>query len=105
MAYGYPSGFDVDRGTPRARADEQETPVVEEFRRLALEGMADELEHPSGDEKTERIGPQAMEEDTAKKEWKREQDGRDAQGMADAVYGMLMAAGVLRDPLLASAVA
>ena len=78
---------------------------MEEFRRLAFEGMADELEHPSGDEKTERIGPQAMEEDAAEKQWKREQDGRDAQGIADAVHGMVMAVSVLRDPLLASAVA
>ena len=78
---------------------------MEEFRRLAFEGVADELEHPSGDEETERIRPKAMEEDAAEKQWEREQDSRYSQSMADPVYGMLMAGSILRDPLLASAVA
>lgn len=77
---------------------------MEKFRRLAFEGMADELENPSGEKKPERVGPQAMEEDAGKKYWEREEDGRNAQGVADPVHGMLVAGGVLRDPLLVGAV-
>ena len=46
-----------------------------------------------------------MNEDAGEKNRDREQDGRDAQRVAGAVYGMLMAGGVLSDPLLAGAVA
>ena len=78
---------------------------MKKFRRLAFEGVADELEKPSGEEEAERVGPQAMEKDAGKKYWEREQDGRNAQGVADPVHGMLVAGGVLRDPLLVGAVA
>jgi hypothetical protein len=91
----YGSGFALDLGPPPAGADEQETPVVEEFRGLAFEGMADELENPSGKEKTERVRPQAVEEEAGKKQWQREQDGWDAQGVAEPVHGMLVTGGVL----------
>jgi hypothetical protein len=43
------SGFALDFGPPPAGADQQETPVGKEFRGLAFEGMADELENPSED--------------------------------------------------------
>ena len=99
------SGFAVDLGPPPADADEQETPVMEKFRGLALEGVADELENPSDKKQSEGVGPQAVEEDAAKKKRKREQDGRDAQSVAGAVHGMLVAGGVLRDPLLVGVVA
>jgi hypothetical protein len=99
------SGFAVNFGPPPAGADEQETPVVEKFRGLAFKSMADELENPSGEKKPERVGPQAMEEDAGKKYWEREQDGWNAQGMTGAVYGMLVAAGVLGDPLLTGSIA
>ena len=33
---------------------QMKTPVTEEFRRLAFEGVADELKDPSGDEECER---------------------------------------------------
>lgn len=78
---------------------------MEEFWRLAFEGVADELENPSGEEKTERVGPQAVDEDAGEKKREREQDGRDAQGMAGAVHRMLVAGGVLGDPLLAGSIA
>ena len=78
---------------------------MEEFRRLAFKSMADELEKPSGEEKAERVGPQAMEENAGKKYWEREQDGRNAQGVAGPVYRILMAGSVLGDPLLTGAVA
>ena len=57
------SGFAVDFSPPPADADEQKTPVMEKFRRLALEGVADELENPSNEEQSERIQPQAVKED------------------------------------------
>jgi hypothetical protein len=46
-----------------------------------------------------------MSEDASNEDWEREQDGWDAQRVADAVYGMLMAGGVLGNPLLVGAVA
>src|ERR1700683_3021681 len=99
------SGFAVNLGPPPAHADEQETPVAEKLRRFALEGVADELENPSQNKESERVGPEAMEENAAGKNRDREQDGRNAQSMAGAVHAILMAGGVLRDPLLAAAVA
>jgi hypothetical protein len=99
------SGFAVDLGPPPADADEQEAPVVEEFRGLAFEGVADELEKPPKEKKRECVGPQAMEEGAGKKNCDREQDGRDAQSVAEPVHVVLMARGVLGDPLLIGAVA
>lgn len=46
-----------------------------------------------------------MEEDAGEKNCEREDDGGNAQGMADTVDRVLMAGGVLRDPLLAGSVA
>ena len=99
------SGFAVDLGPPPADADEEETPVLKKFGRFAFEGMADELEDPSQDKETESIGPQAMNKDGAEKNQDGNQNGRDAKSMAGPVYGMLMAGGVLCDPLLVGAVA
>jgi len=65
--HGQSSGFALDLGPPPADTDEQETPILEEFRGLAFEGMSDELEDPSKYEQSERIGPQGMEEDAAEK--------------------------------------
>jgi hypothetical protein len=73
---------------------------VEKFRRLALEGVADELENPSDDEQSQRVEPKPMQEDAGDKKRNRKQDGRDAQGVTDAVYRMLMTGAVLRNPLL-----
>ena len=57
----------MDLSPPPANADEQETPVVEEFWRLALEGVADELENPSNEEQNQRVQPQPVEEDAGYK--------------------------------------
>ena len=76
---------------------------MEEFRRLSLEGVADELENPSHEEQSQRIQPQAVEEDAGYKMWDGEQDGRDAQRVTQAVHRMLMTGSVLRDPLLVGA--
>ena len=56
-------GFTLDFRPPPADAYEKETPVAKEFRGLAFEGVADELEKPSEEKKSQRVGPQAMEED------------------------------------------
>jgi len=93
----------VDLSPPPAHANEQETPVAEKFRRLAFEGVADELENPSDEEQSQRIQPHAVEEDTGDKKWDREQDGRDTQRVTQAVHRMPMTGAVLRDPLLVSA--
>lgn len=83
---------------------------MEEFGRLAFKGVADELEDPSDYEKCEREepdsdGPEAMEEESGDRDCERDQDGRNAEGVAEAIDGVLVAGGVLRDPLLVGAVA
>ena len=45
-------GFALDFRPPPADAYEEETPVVEEFRGLAFEGVPDELEKPSEEKKS-----------------------------------------------------
>ena len=96
--------FTVNLGPPPSHADKQESPVVKEFRRLTFKCMADELEDPSQQEKRESVGPQAMHENAGHEDAHREKNQRDAQSVAGAVHGMLMAGGVLRDPLFAGAV-
>src|SRR6202008_1970287 len=54
------SGFAVDLGPPPAHADEQESPVMEELRRLSFKSMTDELQQPSEHEQRERPPPQAV---------------------------------------------
>jgi len=95
----------VNLGPPPAHADKEESPVAKKLGRLALEGMADELEDPSQDKQPGRIRPQAMQKNAANKNRKREQNGRNAQSVTGPIYGMLMARSVLRDPLLAGAIA
>ena len=76
---------------------------MEKFRRLSLEGVADELENPSDEEQSQRVEPQAVEENARDKKWDREQDGRDAQRVTQAVHRMPMTGAVLRDPLFVAA--
>ena len=78
---------------------------MKEFGWLAFKGVADELEDPSDHEQSQRVGPQAMEEDAGEKNGDRDHNRRNAEGVADAIDGVLVAAGVLRDPLFAGAVA
>src|SRR5579872_2419637 len=99
------SRFALDLCPPPADADEQETPVAEEYRRLSLKGVADELKNPPDDKKQKCVEPQPMEEDAEREPSNRKQDDGDAQGVASPIYGMLMAGGVVRDPLLAGAIA
>lgn len=76
---------------------------MEEFRRLAFEGVADKLENPSYDEESERPPPETMGEESSDEDAKRNNDGRNAERVAEAVDPMLVAGRVLRDPLLAGA--
>jgi len=95
----------VNLGPPPADADEEESPVAEKLRRLAFEGVADKLKNPSQDKERERIRPQTMHKDAADKNRDGEQDGRNPQRVAGPVHGVLVAGGILRDPLLVGAVA
>jgi hypothetical protein len=76
---------------------------VEEFRRLALKGVADELKNPSDKEQRQPIRPKPMEENAGDKNRARKQNGRNAQRVTHPIYRMLMTGSVLRDPLLVSA--
>ena len=93
-------GLPADFRGPPARAYQQESPVGEKFGRLAFEGVADELEGPSQDEQSEGYDPRPVDEEREGETYEREQDKRDADGVAGAVYGVLMAGGVLRDPVV-----
>jgi hypothetical protein len=95
----------ADFGPPPADADEEESPIVEEFWFFTLEGVADELEDPSQQKKSEGVGPQAMHKNAGYEDADREENQRDTQRVGGAVHRVLMAGGVLRDPLLAGAVA
>ena len=94
------SGFAVDLGPPPADADEQESPVAEEFGRLAFKGVADELEDPSDCEQRQRVKPQPMIEKADEEDPNRDQNGRNAKRVAEAIDGMLVTARVSRDPML-----
>jgi len=76
---------------------------VKKFRLLTLESMADELEGPSHGEQRERIKPQSVNEDGSEEQPDRNQNCGNPQGMAYPVYRVLMAAGILRDPLFVRA--
>ena len=90
----------MNLGPPPPHADEKKSPVAEELRRLAFKSVADELENPSQDKQGERVRPQSMKENAGHENWHREQDGRNAQRVAESVHRVLVTAGVLRDPLL-----
>jgi len=99
------SGSAANLSPPPADADEEESPVAEEFRWLAFEGVADELEDPSDYEERQRVEQKAMKEESSDRDCERKQNGRNAEGVADAIDGVLVASGILRDPLLVGAVA
>jgi hypothetical protein len=95
----------MNLGPPPTDADKQETPVVKELRLLAFERMADKLEHPPPQKKCQRIRPQAVNKDAGEKQDKRNQNRRYPKGVADAVYRVLMARGILRHPLFVATAA
>jgi hypothetical protein len=96
-------GSAANFGPPPADADQEESPVVEEFGRLAFKGVADELEDPSDDEERQGDEPEAMKEEAGDEDGYGDDDEGDAERVAEPIDGMLVAARVLRDPLLAGA--
>src|SRR5581483_8046683 len=65
--------------------------------------MADELERPSREEDGQCIHPKSMRGNAGEEQHDRYGNQRYPERVTCAVDGMLMAAGVLRDPLLVSA--
>src|SRR5579872_5073331 len=51
-------------GPPPTDADEEESPVVKEFRSLALKSVANELKDPADHEQSEGVEPQTMKEES-----------------------------------------
>ena len=76
---------------------------MEELRRLALEGVSDKLQRPSEEEEGQSVDPQPMDKDGGQEKRKRDDNRGNAEGVTGPVYGMLMAACVLRDPLFVAA--
>jgi hypothetical protein len=77
---------------------------VKKLRRLSLERVPDELQGPSRQEQGQRDPPQSRHEEPAHKDDEGNQNGGNAEGMAEAVDRMLVAGGVLRDPFPAGAI-
>ncbi len=78
---------------------------MKKFRRLAFEGMAHELKDPSNCKQRKSGDPKAMVEDAGDEHAERKNNGGDAERVAETVYGVLVAARILGDPLLVGAVA
>ena len=93
----------MNLGPPPAHAHEQETPVMKKLRLFALESVTDELQHPPHNEKHKRINPQPVNEDAPERQNKRNENCWNPQGMAQAVYRVLMAVSILCNPLLVRA--
>ena len=82
--WDYPDfSFAPHLGKPPAQADQQESRILEELRRLALEGVADKLQHPAEDEQRRRHGPEALDEPRDDKQRQRHRDQRDAEGVTE----------------------
>src|SRR6478752_6036271 len=89
------SGPAVHLGPPPAHAHQEKTPVVEELGLLAFKGMPDELQDPSHNEQCCAIDPERVKKNGGSQESERKHDQRNAQAMANPVYGMSVAARVL----------
>jgi hypothetical protein len=90
----------LNLGPPPANADEEESPIFEELRGFALEGVADELKNPSQDEQQQCENPQTVEEDAGEEDYERRKNQGDAERVTGAVYRVLMTGGVPCNPLL-----
>src|SRR5215831_18405775 len=88
---------------PPAHANQKKTPVMEEFRFFAFEGMADELQDPAHYEKASRVHPEAVNEYRGHAQSQRHHDHGNTEAVAGPVYRMSMTARVLRNPLLVGA--
>lgn len=100
-----PSGLRsaVNFRPPPTNSDKKKTPVAEEFRWLAFECVADELENPSDHEEGEGQGedPETVIENPDDENGKRNQNGGNTKGVAHTIHRVLVATRVLLDPLLA----
>src|SRR5215467_9065249 len=97
------SGFSSHLGPPPAGPHQQKAPIVKKFRLFTLEGVTDELQNPADHEQGQGIGPEKMKEDARDEYCQRNNDQRNAKCMTNPVHRMLMAAGILRDPLFVTA--
>ncbi len=73
---------------------------MEEFRRLAFKGVSDELEDPADNKECRRNFPEAAHKDRYRREQERKDDQGNADSVAEAIHRILMAGGVLRDPVI-----
>lgn len=78
---------------------------MKKLRRLAFEHVADELEDPSDDEQRQGVQPEMVIVEAGDEYSERDEYGRDAECVAGAIDGMLMAGRVLRNPVIGGAVA
>jgi len=76
---------------------------VEEFRRLSFECMSNELKDPTNDEQQQRHPPKSGDEKRSGKQKYGQKDQGNADGMAQAICSVLMAARVLSDPIVPGA--
>ena len=76
---------------------------MEELRRLAFEGVANELKDPAEPEQGERQPPETMGEESRDKYGNRKKNRGDTESVAEAIHRVLVTGGVSRDPLLAGA--
>ena len=85
-------GLAAHLGEPPAQADEEEAWVVEELGPGAFEGVSDELEDPSENEKDEAVEFQMMSgpEEAGGGDKKRDDNDGNADGMAETVDLVLM---------------
>src|SRR5205814_1813685 len=89
----------ADLGKPPSQADEEEAPVVEELRRLAFEGVTDELENPAGYKHQRRDHSENRKQQANHKQHNGGRNQRNTDRMADTIHAMLVAPAVLADPI------
>lgn len=76
---------------------------MKKFRRLSFKGVPNELKDPAQQEQGSRHNPEEVIKKSGDSHCERDKDRRNAVSVAKAVHRMLMATGVLRDPLFAAA--
>ena len=75
---------------PPAQSDKQETPVLEEFWRFALNRVTHELQNPAGDEHSGKLFPPGHIDEQQRGQQERQSDERNAGGVAETVDGGLV---------------
>lgn len=92
-------GSAPDLRYPPSRSHQQEPPIVKELWKLALERVSDKLEDPAHDKQRDRNTPESRYEGNDQQQSQRDDDQRNADGMANAVHCIPMATRILRDPV------